>query len=133
MTVSTDGGRTFGPLATPPDHLVATLPYQYLGDTVPSGIRQPSNLNRHSDGFFYLFGSVIDPPAQRQWVCAMRTDDLANPSAWRYWDGSGFVGEWLDPYREDTTPRTSVRHSRTTSSADRSRRASCSTNGSTAT
>jgi hypothetical protein len=103
MTVSTDGGRTFGPLTTPPDHLVATLPYQYLGDTVPSGIRQPSNLIRHSDGFFYLFGSVIDPPAQRQWVCAMRTDDLANPSAWRYWDGSGFVGEWLDPYREDTT------------------------------
>jgi hypothetical protein len=104
MMVSTDGGRTFGPVAAPPDHLVATLPYGYRADTVPSGIRRPSNLVRHSDGFFYLFGNVIDQPAGRQWVCAMRTDDLANPAAWRYWNGTEFTGDWLDPYRETATP-----------------------------
>lgn len=103
MVVSTDGGRTFAPVTDPPGHMIATLPYTYRDDTVPSGIRQPSNVVRHSDGFYYLFGNVSDQPDERQWVCAMRTDDLANPSAWRYWDGSGFTGEWLDPYTETAT------------------------------
>ena len=103
MVVSTDGGRTFAPVAAPPGHMIATLPYTYRDDTVPSGIRQPSNVVRHSDGFYYLFGNVSDQPAEVQWVCAMRTDDLANPAAWRYWDGAGFTGEWLDPYTEAAT------------------------------
>ena len=44
MAVSTDGGATFDDLAPPPDHLIATLPYPYDDDGVPSGIRQPSNI-----------------------------------------------------------------------------------------
>lgn len=103
MTVSTDGGRTFAPIAEPPGHLIATLPYPYLDDSVPSGIRQPSNVIDGGDGFFYLFGNVSDQPDERQWVCAMRTDDLADPGAWRYWDGDGFDGVWLDPYRDAVT------------------------------
>ncbi len=102
MAVSTDGGRSFDHIAEPPGHLIATLPYTYRDDTVPSGIRQPSNIIK-ADGFYYLFGNVSDQPAEEQWVCAMRTPDLADPSAWRYWTGSDFTGEWKDPYLEDVS------------------------------
>jgi hypothetical protein len=102
QVVSVDGGRTFQHAAPPPGHLVATLPYTYRDDTVPSGIRQPSNIVDGRDGYWYLFGNVSDQPDQEQWVCAMRTDDLADPKAWRYWDGDGFDGVWGDPYRDPT-------------------------------
>lgn len=103
MAVSTDGGRSFDHIAPPPGHLIATLPYAYRDDTVPSGIRQPSNIVKGDDGFYYLFGNVSDQPAEEQWVCAMRTPDLGDPNAWRYWTGSDFTGEWKDPYLEDVS------------------------------
>ena len=104
MLVSTDGGETFDDILPPPNHLIATLPYRYLDDTVPSGIRQPSNIIRGPDDFFYLFGNVSDQPDEQQWVCAMRTDDLADPSSWRFWDGAEFAGVWKNPYIEPVDP-----------------------------
>ena len=104
MAVSTDGGATFGDIVPAPGHLVATLPYPYDDDGVPSGIRQPSNIVAGPEGYFYLFGNISDQPDEEQWVSAMRTRDLADPSSWRYWDGDGFGGEWGDPYRDDLTP-----------------------------
>jgi len=84
MAISTDGGDTFRDIATPPNHLVATMPYIFDDEGVPSGIRQPSNIVRGPDDYFYLFGNVSDYPAtagefEPQWVCAMRTVDLADP------------------------------------------------------
>jgi hypothetical protein len=104
MQISTDGGDTFDDIAPPPNHLIATLPYQYLDDSVPSGIRQPSNIIEGPDGFFYLFGNISDQPAEDQWVCAMRTNDLADPGSWRFWDGSDFTGVWKNPYLEPVDP-----------------------------
>ncbi|MEM1332596.1 MAG: hypothetical protein AAGG08_03975 [Actinomycetota bacterium] len=103
LAVSTDGGRTFDHAAPPPNHLIATLPYTYRDDTVPSGIRQPSNVVDGGDGFYYLFGNVSDQPAEEQWVCAMRTPDLADPAAWRYWTGTDFTGVWKNPYVDEVT------------------------------
>ena len=103
MAVSTDGGRSFDHIAEPPGHLIASLPYTYRDDTVPSGIRQPSNIVSGGDGFYYLFGNVSDQPDEEQWVCAMRTPDLDDPNAWRYWTGSDFTGEWKNPYLEDVS------------------------------
>lgn len=103
MAVSIDGGRTFDHLAEPPGHLVATLPYTYLDDTVPSGVRQPSNIVEGPDDFYYLFANVSDQPDQEQWVCAMRTPDLDRPDAWRYWTGTDFTGVWKNPYVEAVT------------------------------
>ena len=88
----------------PPNHLVASLPYEYIDDSVPSGIRQPSNIIEGPDGFLYLFGNVSDQPDEQQWVCAMRTDDLADPASWRFWDGADFAGEWKNPYIEAVDP-----------------------------
>ncbi len=104
MAVSTDGGDSFTEIAPPPNHLIATLPYQYIDDSVPSGIRQPSNIIEGPNGFFYLFGNVSDQPAEDQWVCAMRTDDLADPSSWRFWDGNDFTGVWKNPYLQPVDP-----------------------------
>lgn len=104
MAVSTDGGDSFTDIAPPPNHLIASLPYEYIDDSVPSGIRQPSDIIEGPDGFFYLFGNVSDQPAERQWVCAMRTDDLADPSSWRFWDGDEFAGVWKNPYLETVDP-----------------------------
>lgn len=104
MQVSTDGGDTFDHILPPPNHLVASLPYQYIDDSVPTGIRQPSNIVEGPDGYFYLFGNVSDHPDEQQWVCAMRTDDLADPTSWRFWDGSDFSGVWKNPYLEVVDP-----------------------------
>lgn len=104
MVVSTDGGDTFDDFVEPPGHLIATLPYTYRDDTVPSGIRQPSNVIEGPDGFLYLFGNVSDQPDEEQWVCAMRTPDLADPTAWRFWDGTAFDGVWRNPYVEVVDP-----------------------------
>lgn len=101
MQISTDGGTTFDDIVEPPGHLVATLPYTYRDDTIPTGIRQPSNLIEGPGGFVYLFGNVSDHPREEQWVCAMRTDDLADPRSWRYWDGEDFAGVWKNPYVEE--------------------------------
>lgn len=101
LAVSTDGGATFSDAAPAPDHLIATLPYPYDDDGVPSGIRQPSNIVEGPDGYLYLFGNISDQPNERQWVCAMRTRDIADPASWEYWDGNRFSGSWGDPYRED--------------------------------
>lgn len=100
MMVSNDGGDTFDHVLPPPNHLIATMPYEYRDDSVPSGIRQPSNIIQGPDDYYYLFGNISDQPAEDQWVCVMRTDDLADPASWRYWDGNEFAGVWKNPYLE---------------------------------
>lgn len=105
MAKSTDGGRSFVDIADPPRHLVATQPYPYDDEGRPTGFRQPSNLVPGGDGYWYVFSNVSeypsgDAPWEDQWICVMRTDDLDDPGAWRYWDGSAFAGEFVDPYAE---------------------------------
>ena len=97
---STDGGDTFQEARTPPDHLVARLPYPYQAGSGPMGYRTPSNIIQGQDGFFYSFFNVVMPDTQEQFLCLMRTDDLANPDSWRFWNGRGFSGTFIDPYQK---------------------------------
>ncbi len=103
MAISTDGGDTYSDIAPAPGHLIATLPYTFDDEGVPSGLRQPSNIIEGPDGLRYLFSNISDYPNEEQWVCAMRTADIADPAAWRYWDGSGFNGQLANPYTEDVS------------------------------
>lgn len=97
--VSHDGGRSFIQPA-PPNHLVATLPYRYRGDLGRHvGYFNPTNILRHG-GHFYAMFSAARFGAQAHGVCVMRSDDLADPSSWRAWDGHGFGVRFVDPYRE---------------------------------
>lgn len=109
MAISTDGGASYHDIAEPPNHLAATLPYVFNDQGVPSGLRQPSNILKGPDGYFYVFSNVSDYPETPgdfppQWACVMRTDNLDDPSSWRYWDGSGFNAVFVNPYVEAVGP-----------------------------
>ncbi len=104
FAVSTDGGQTFAqPLS--PDHLVATLPYQYSPDWGFIGTWQPSNIVFNPrDGYYYFlvqheYGTA-NKADRRQGSCVLRTTSLDDPTSWRAWDGTGFNMRMIDPYTE---------------------------------
>lgn len=101
LVVSTDSGQTFHHIAEPPDHLVAALPYQYKAGDGPNGVRAPSNIIKGNDGFYYSYLGVAEANPPGQWVCLMRTDNLNDPNSWRFWDGNGFEGEFINPYKDE--------------------------------
>lgn len=101
LAISTDSGATYQDITAAPDHLIATLPHQIEPGTGPFGHRTPSNIIKGNDGFYYSFNNVSDYETQEQWVCLMRTDTLADPKSWRFWDGKGFNGIFLDPYQNE--------------------------------
>ncbi len=85
-TVSTDGGRSFGP-----PRFVAGLPYPYQGDLGHrAGLFSPSSIVAR-DGWYYAMLFAEGFGAQKRGVCVMRTRDLADPASWRAWDGAGFT------------------------------------------
>lgn len=95
-TVSTDGGRRFGP-----PRFVAGLPYRYRGDLGRrAGIFSPSNAVTR-DGWTYVFAYAEAYGAQRRGACLMRSRAPADPASWRAWDGKGFTVRFVDPYAED--------------------------------
>jgi hypothetical protein len=98
LAISTDGGRNFTHALPPPANLVARLPYQYEAGAGPDGARTPSNIIKGPDGYFYSFFNQITTNTHKQSTCLMRTDNLADPASWRYWNGSAFEGTFVDPY-----------------------------------
>jgi hypothetical protein len=98
LVVSTDGGSTFGYAAPPPDHLVAALPHQYIPETAAVGLFSPSSIVTGPDGAWYALVKVGAHLTGAQTVCLMRTTDLNDPAAWRFWDGNAFDGSFVDPY-----------------------------------
>lgn len=99
LAVSDDGGRTFSN-APNAGHLVAGLPYRYSGaEGMHTGYFAPSNII-FEDGYYYAFFWTETYRAQKRGACLMRTSDLADPRAWRAWDGSSFAIAFADAERE---------------------------------
>ncbi len=98
--VRSEDGRTFVHAAPIPDHFVAGLPLPYEPDVGPSGMFSPSNILRRGD-HYYAFVKTQLPITGFQHVCLMRSADLDDPTAWRFWDGRAFEGRFADPYRAD--------------------------------
>jgi hypothetical protein len=95
--VSTDEGRTFHRVGGP----VATLPWRYRGDLGHhAGFFNPSNMITR-EGQVYALVFAVGMEDQKGGTCLIRTDDIANPRAWRAWDGSGFTVAFADPYHDD--------------------------------
>lgn len=94
---STDGGDSYHPVADPPDHFVGGMPQPYSPQGGPFGLRTPSNIVVGPDGAYYAVANALRFGTQEQWICLLRTDDLADPAAWRWWDGAAFGGVFVDP------------------------------------
>jgi len=98
---SDDGGRSFARPVPLPRHLVAAIPMRYLPDGGPVGAFSPSNIVRH-DGYFHAIYRVVQPRRAEQNVCLIRTPDLADPAAWRFWHPQdGFARRLVNPYIDD--------------------------------
>jgi len=101
LAVSTDGGLSYGHPVSPPDHLIAASSIQYEIDRGPDGIFHPSSILRGPDGYYYAMVHRVRQTDANPWhACLMRTPDLANPDAWRFWDGAGYEGEFINPYTD---------------------------------
>lgn len=100
LAKSDDGGATYRDALPFPLHLAASLPYRYIPDSGPYGIRSPSNIILGPDDYYYAFMNVVAPVTYDQWTCLMRTRSLADPGSWRFWDGDSFDGAFADPYRD---------------------------------
>jgi hypothetical protein len=101
---STDGGESYGHDAAP-THLVASIPYTYeqVKGKGHYGTFGPSNIVKHTDGFYYsLIWSTVPQPSgpDERGICIMRTETLDSPTSWRAWDGSGFSVRFGNPYLE---------------------------------
>ncbi len=100
LAVSSDGGRSYTH-ASPPDHLVASIPYRYEPGAGPMGVFSPTNILRHPrDGYFYALFRTAPFRDQPGGISVMRTKHLADPDGWMAWDGRRFAVRFIDPYRE---------------------------------
>jgi len=94
--VSTDHAKTFTQsVGSGLDHVVATLPKPwetYLGtaSNIKAALTTPTNIVQHTDGYYYSIFFTDKSAAGGNGLCLMRTNNLASPSSWRAWDGSGF-------------------------------------------
>ena len=97
---STDGGNTWAPHPGPGTNLVARLPYPYEAGQGPSGARTPSNIIKGADDYYYAYFNMVALGGSPQWSCAMRTEDLSDPTSWRYWNSKtwDFDGTFIEPY-----------------------------------
>jgi len=103
LAVSTDVGLTYSHPVAPPLHLIAASSLQYEKDIGPSGIFAPTSIVKGSDGYYYAMAQRTRwtaPNTGAQWSCLMRTADLADPDAWRFWDGDMFEGRFVNPYTD---------------------------------
>jgi hypothetical protein len=99
--VSHDGGARFSP-ATP--RLVAAYPLpadQTRGGH--AGYFEPSNIVAH-DGALFFTANVFGPSPQAAGNCLLRTDNIADSTAWRLWRNHGFTTQIGDPYRAALDP-----------------------------
>ena len=104
---STDGGRTFSEPASP-GNVAAAPPEQWdpaMGDA-QYGYFSPSNIIRHSDGYYYAFfwAHPIKFFPTLGGNCLMRTKTLADPSSWRAWNGDAFTVAMASPYVSAMAP-----------------------------
>jgi len=103
QAASRDGGRSFAPIGRPPA-VIAALPDRH--DPAARrhlGFFTPSNIIRR-DGAWYALIFTEGAGAQPRGSCLLRNEDIADPAAWRAWDGSGFTVVLRDPYAGPPEP-----------------------------
>lgn len=98
LATSSDGGSTFTH-AEPSTHLVAALPYVYEAGAGPFGVFNPSNILLNAlDNYYYVLLHLENYQLQSSGSCLMRTQNLADPTSWRAWDGEEFAIRFVNAY-----------------------------------
>ncbi|MBB5789350.1 hypothetical protein [Jiangella mangrovi] len=99
QATSTDGGYSFTSPAQGTPRFVAGAPYQF-DSTLPEtlGTFVPSNIVDGGDGYLYATLSFERRAPATDGTCLIRTDDIADPAAWRAWGWSGFTVQFASPY-----------------------------------
>lgn len=100
--VSRDGGATFEATTTGPRDLIAAMPGRYEHDAGFAAMWQPSNIVAHPDGSHVMIVQLDEHRGRdAQYSCLLRTQNLADPTAWRAWDGEAFSLPAIDPYSSE--------------------------------
>jgi len=102
---STNGGANYTIDASPPEHLIATVPYTYVPDWGSAvGYGHQSNILLGDDGYYYVyFQSMSNYQEQKAGFSIMRTADISDHTSWRMWNGTDFSVESVNPYTESGT------------------------------
>jgi len=113
LATSTDDGMTFTMPSTyliaPPTSVwtpPATAPTPSAG-YYPMGYFNPTNVVSRNDGYVYaMIFSIPQPnsPGNAVGECVMRTANIADPTSWRAWDGSGYNISFANPYTSGAVP-----------------------------
>ena len=102
LATSTNGGSTFSH-TTPPSHLVAGSPTRWARGNGPIGFFQPSHIVKGQDGWHYMIARVMGG-SQPLGSCVLRTRNVADPTSWRGWSGTGFTVTFPSPYLNTLDP-----------------------------
>jgi hypothetical protein len=104
FATSTNGGEYYNQAAVP-NHLLASVPYQFQKLTGPYGYYSPTNVVQ-KDGYYYLIIAAQPVGVQKRGNCLLRTDQagLADPTSWRAWNGTDFGVSFINPYVDTTSP-----------------------------
>lgn len=96
---SSDTGKTYTQ-PNAPNHLVASTPYTYDPNFANrQGAFGPSNIIKHpTDGYYYAMFYTEEYQDQQGGTCLMRTNNLSDPTSWRFWNGTDFSLTNSDPY-----------------------------------
>ncbi|MCA0422556.1 MAG: hypothetical protein LCH61_04395 [Proteobacteria bacterium] len=98
---SDNSGDSF---AKTPKPVVASAPFpQEVDQGRHRGFFNPTNIV--TDGVWhYMIAATTGWIGQPSGACLFRTDNLADSTAWRAYDGTGFTIRYGDPTREKTVP-----------------------------
>lgn len=95
---SDDGGATFSATNEPRD-LVVSPSGRYEHNAGFAATWQPTNIVAHPDGSHVMLVQFDDTRLDHvSYSCLLRTENLADPTAWRAWDGEGFNLAAVDAY-----------------------------------
>jgi hypothetical protein len=101
---SADGARSFD--RPEPPEVIAAAPFrQDVGQGRHRGFFNPSNIFGQ-DRFRYFLSSTTGWAGQDGGACLFRTNDPADPSSWRAYDGKEFSARFGDPYRNGAGTKT---------------------------
>ena len=100
LGVTSDGGSHWTLAAPPPAHRAFSVPTKYVKDANNIGFGAIGAMAQPVEKDGFLYGHIAQVS---HGTCAWRTTDLADPRAFRGWNGTHWATTWIDPYADPAT------------------------------